>query len=309
MENDIGLQKMLKTPLNKIINIRKMIKHQEIEKIIKKRFEKIIIAFETVRLHFNEDDIRLFRVKVKKLQACLRLFQAAKGQQHSLKIPQSILRYYKVLGVIRNLRMQQRYIRQTLDEKKIVLLENYLNQLSGRILQHIAIADKLISGVKSFEKEEAKLLKLLPKRLSAKTKQKLVHSEIKRLEKFLTPVFPADQSLHETRKILKGLLYVWPEIEDDMPLILPYAFLSNMENIDTFTIVLGHFHDVNVAISLLHADFSTIETDESEKIVLRDIENIWNKEREAAHQDIYQYLQNEQFLSTGINYSWDLKLQ
>ena len=41
-------------------------KQSEIEHIIEKRFEKINAAFDKVRMHLNEDDISLFRVKVKK---------------------------------------------------------------------------------------------------------------------------------------------------------------------------------------------------------------------------------------------------
>ena len=44
-------------------------KQSEIEGIIEKRFGKINAAFENVRMHLSEDEIRLFRVKVKKLAA------------------------------------------------------------------------------------------------------------------------------------------------------------------------------------------------------------------------------------------------
>lgn len=264
---------------------------REIEEMIKKRFEKINITFEGVRLHYNEDDIRLFRVKVKKLGACLRLLDAAKSNQHSLKIPQRILRYYKVSGEIRNLQIQQQFVLRTLNEKQMELPKSYLNLLSERTPHHIETANKMIKGKQPFKKSEGRLLKLLPDHLSSKTKEQFVRSEIKILKKLLGPVFPAGKPLHEIRKLLKSLLYTWPYIEADVGLISPYTLLSNEENIGVFTIALGKFHDINGAITLLHHDCLTLEMDENEKTIVRNMEGLWMKEKEEARQAIYQYLQ------------------
>lgn len=264
---------------------------REIEEMIKKRFEKINITLESVRLHYNEDDIRLFRVKVKKLGACLRLLDAAKSDPHSLKIPQRILRYYKVSGEIRNLQIQQHFVLRTLNEKQMELPKSYLNLLSDKTLHHISTANKMIKGKQPFKKSEGNLLKLLPDHLNSIAKEQFVRSEIKILKKLLGPVFPAGKPLHELRKLLKSLLYTWPYIEADIGLISPYTLLSNEENIDSFSIVLGKFHDINGAITMLHRDCLTLKMDESEKTVVRNMEGLWIEEKEAARQAIYQYLQ------------------
>lgn len=268
-----------------------MMKHREIEEMIKKRFEKINITFEGVRLHHNEDDIRLFRVKVKKLGACLRLLDTAKSGQHSLKIPQKILRYYKVSGDIRSLQIQQQFVLRTLNEKQMELPKSYLNLLSDKILHHITTANKMIKGNQPFKKSEGNLLKLLPDQLSSKAKEQFVRSEIKILKKLLGLIFPAGKHLHEIRKLLKSLLYTWPYIVADVGLISPYTLLSNQENIDSFSVVLGKFHDINGAITMLHRDCLTLKMDESEKTVVRNMECLWIKEKEEARQVAYQHLQ------------------
>jgi hypothetical protein len=69
-------------------------KHLEIEAIVEKRLEKIDTAFNKARLQLNQDDIRAFRVKVKKLAAFLRLVNAAKAQAHPIKLPRKMLKVY-----------------------------------------------------------------------------------------------------------------------------------------------------------------------------------------------------------------------
>jgi len=119
-------------------------KHREIEDIIKKKFEKIHIGLENVRLHFHEDDIRLFRVKVKKLGAYLRLMDTAKGHHQALKVPQGIVKYYKAAGIVRGLQLQQLYVQKTLDANQMALAETYLKLLSDKILHHISFASPMV---------------------------------------------------------------------------------------------------------------------------------------------------------------------
>ena len=271
-------------------NKRKKMKQREIEGIFKKRFEKINIAFDSVRLHFIENDIRIFRVKVKKLQACLRLMDAAKGHPHSLQLPQKIVKLYKISGAIRTLQMQQSHVRNTLNEGQIVLPEVYLALMSNKILHHIETATKLISGSRPFEKSEIKLLHLLPHHFSPKTIGKFIASEEGILEKLLSPVFLTDKSFHAIRRLLKNLLYLFPYIETDISALSAYALLSNLENIDSFTKILGSFHDLNTAIACLHTECLNIEINENEKIVLRNIESTWIKERAAVHEKIYDQI-------------------
>jgi CHAD domain-containing protein len=261
-------------------------KQAEIESIIEKRFEKINAAFDNARMHLNEDDIRLFRVKVKKLTACLHLMDAA-DHLHPIKLPQKIAKIYQISGAIRTLQMQQIHVRKTLNGKHIVAPETYLKLISDKILQHIAAFNKHIKGPAPFKKEAEKLLKLLPKHLSRKTIQQFIQSEGNAFEKLFTPVFPADKSFHEARKILKTLLYISPYMEMEISALTPFALLSTYENIDAFTIVLGGFHDLNTAIDCLHSESQKMEIDEGEKIVLRNMETLWIKEREAFRKKIY----------------------
>jgi CHAD domain len=266
-------------------------KHLKIEGIIEKRFGKINEAFESARQHFNADDIRIFRVKVKKLAACLNLIDAAKGHGHPVKLPRKVVKLNQLFGAIRTLQMQQVHIQNTIKENQIGSPETYLKFISNQILQHMEDAGKQLKGIRSFKKEEEKLLKSLPGQLNREAILQFVRSEGHILEKLLTPVFPADKSFHEARKHLKNLLYVSPYINLEMSVLSPYKVLSSFEDIDSFTKLLGSFRDLNTALDCLHTAVQKIETDENEKVILRRVEQIWSKAREAYRIQIYDELQ------------------
>jgi hypothetical protein len=265
-------------------------KHREIDDIIKTRFEKINDAFDLVRLRFMEDDTRVFRVKVKKLQSCLNLIGGAENHL-PLKLPSKIARFYKISGTIRTLQMQRNHIQKTADGKQIALPEAYLTLISNRIDHHIESAVKLIIGKHPFNKEQGKLLDLLPHHISTKTIWKFIHSEQEQFEKLIAPVFLTDQSIHAIRKVLKNLLYISPYIDMDISSFLPYELLSTGDNIDSFSIILGSFHDLSTAINSLYAECLEVKVDDKEKNVLRQIASIWISERETLRKNAYVQLQ------------------
>lgn len=269
----------------------KNMKQSEIESIFEKRFEKINAAFGNVRMHLNEEDIRLFRVKVKKLSACIHLMDAVKDHTHPIKLPQKIVKTYQLSGAIRTLQMQQNHVQKTLKGEQIPLPETYLKLISDQILQRISVFNKHIKGIDPFKKEEAKLLMLLPKHLNQKKVQQFIQSAGDTIEKLLMPVFPNDKSLHEVRRLLKTILYISPYLQVEISTLSPYALLSIYEDIDAFTIVLGSFHDLDMGINCLHTECQKIEIDENEKEVLRKMETLWIKDKEIIRGKIYVQIQ------------------
>jgi len=266
-------------------------KQSEIGGIIEKRFEKINAAFENLRMPLNEDDIRVFRVKVKKLAACLHLIDVAKDDHHPIKLPQKIAKTYQLSGAIRTLQMQHNHIQKILGGQQILPPYAYLKLISDQILQHKSALEKHIKGTKPFKKEEENLLTLLPKHLSQKTVQHFIQAEGDKINELFSPVFLADKSFHEVRKILKTLLYISPYLDMEISTLTPYTLLSTYEEIDAFTIVLGGFHDLDAAINCLHTECQKIEFDEIEKAVLRNIETLWIKEREAYRKKVYDEIE------------------
>jgi len=266
-------------------------KHLKIEEIIEKRFEKLNQAFGQAMLHCQEDDIRVFRVKVKKLSAILQLLDSAKAHGHPIKLPQKMIRLSRLFGTIRTLQMQQNHIQERIKEKNIGSPEVYLRLISDQILQHMENAVKHIKGTKSFKKEEEKLSGLLPKQLSREAILQFVRSEGDILEALFTPVFPADKAFHEARKHFKNLLYLSPYIDLEIADLSPYKLLCSFESIDEFTRLLGKFQDLNIALDSLYQSVPKMEIDENETAILRQLEQIWVEARESFRVQIYEEMQ------------------
>jgi hypothetical protein len=266
-------------------------KHLKIEAIIEKRFEKIGEAFDKARLHFQEDDIRIFRVKVKKLSAFLQLIDKAKTHGHSIELSQHMVKLNHLFGTIRSLQMQQNYVQDRINEKNISSPDTYLKFLSDQILQHMVAAGQQVKGIASFKKEEVKLLGLLPKELSRKDMLQFVRSEGDIIEALFAPVFLTDKSLHNARKHLKNLLYIAPYTDLEIAALSPYKLLSSFEAIDEFTKLLGKFQDMDTVLGSLYLSVPKIDIDENEKINLRRLEQIWVEAREVFRVQIYDQLQ------------------
>ena len=262
-------------------------KHLQIEGIIEKRFEKLNAAFDNARLQLNEENIRVFRVKVKKLMACLNLIEVTTDHLHPVKDSQKMMRIYQLSGAVRTLQMQEILVLKTLNENQISPPDVYLKLVTEHILQSIASFNAQIKGPMPFKKQQIKLLELLPENVSQKKIQHFIRSEGERLTNLFGLVFPADKSFHELRKLLKNLLYISPYLDMEINELTSYKLLNNYDNLDSFTNLLGIFQDLKGAINCLHAICRKIEIDEDERAVLREIETLWIKESENVRKKIY----------------------
>jgi hypothetical protein len=269
----------------------KNMKHLKIETILEKRIEKIDAAFHNVRQQLHPDDLRIFRVKVKKLGAFLHLTNAVKDHGRLIKLPQKMVKIYQLLGVVRALQLQQSQIQRIVNIHSVGSPETYLTYLADQIQEHAEEVNKHLKGLKPFKKEEEKLLKLLPEHLGKEAIIQFLRSEGDRLEKLFAPVFPSDKSFHEARRLLKNLLYISPYLPMEMNTISPYARLTSYEDIAGFTALLGDFHDLHTAIENLYAAIPKMKIDDNEKALLRNIEIWWMKEREDFRISIYDELQ------------------
>jgi CHAD domain-containing protein len=263
-------------------------KHLQIETIIEKRFEKLNAAFDNVRLQLNEENIRVFRVKVKKLMACLSLIKITTDHLHQVKVSHKMMKFYQLSGPIRTFQMQEMFISKTLNENQISSPNTYLKLISEHILKSTGLLNNQIKGLTPLKKEQVKLLRLLPENMSQKKIQHFILSERERLSNLFSQVFPADKSLHELRKLLKNLLYISPYLDMEINELSPYRLLGTYEELDSFTNLLGSFHDFKTAINCLHGLCQKIEIDEHEKSVLREIETLWIKESADLRKKIYQ---------------------
>jgi len=263
----------------------------KIETIIQKRFDKINETLDKVRAHGNDGDIRLFRVKVKKLTAFLHLINGAQVHGKHIKLPQKVDRANRISGTIRTLQLQQSQIKKILASKQLGSPELYYRHISEQIIRQKEKFNNYIKGPQPFKKEEQKLMMLLPDHVSLNTIRQLIKAQGDHIEKLLVKVFPPDRSFHEVRQLFKSLLYISPYLEIEMSAVSPFALLSTYDDIDAFTVILGGFHDICTAINYLHTTAQSLKIDENEMATLRIVESLWLKEKETFRKKIYDELQ------------------
>jgi hypothetical protein len=264
-------------------------KHLKIETILEKRIEKIDAALVNVRLQLQPEEIRVFRIKIKKLGAFLRLMNGAKGHGHAAKLPPKMVKIYQLLGAVRTVQLQQSYVQKTgsgqpgSPDTYLAYLDDQLQQYSAEVLQQL-------KGLKPLKKAAEKILKLLPKQISRAAILQFIHLEGDALAELFTPVFPSDKSFHEARKLLMNLLHISPYLDMQIKEISPYTALATYEDIRELTVLLGDFQELHTVIDSLRAAVSKIEIEDSEKNLLRGLEVLWIKDRESLRGRIYDEL-------------------
>ncbi|MEO8763035.1 MAG: CHAD domain-containing protein [Ginsengibacter sp.] len=266
-------------------------KHIQIKNIIKKRYAGIKLLFEQVILHFNEEDIHLFRVEVKKLRAFMRLVSTVPDEEFEFKLPKKLNEFYHTLGVIRSLQIQKQHVLKVLEENHSVNPEIYLNLLTTMIANDIKLVTDLAEKKTPFDKGEEKVLRTVHEKLKKTVIREFTASKVKFLKELLKPLFLSDESLHSIRKILTDFVYTWSYINEEVNLIMPHGMFSTEEEIISVTQLLGDFEDICVCLHLLHAEHMDKAINENEDTLLPDIEKEWLKQKEIARDKIHKVFQ------------------
>jgi len=186
---------------------------QETIQVLKSRFEKIQASFDSAIAYLDADDIHAFRVDVKKLRAFLRL--APKGV--NVKLPTRLGQFYRLVGLIRNLQLQEQRIRDAFMNKGC-LPQSYLNLLAIETATAIRRARKFAAGKLSMPAVERELLLTFPGGLTEDALRGFTGDADERSENPGENCPIDDDSLHSLRKCLKdlrsGLVFLQPLYTD-----------------------------------------------------------------------------------------------
>ena len=192
------------------------------------------------------EDIHQFRVEIKKLRALLRLLNAGREDGRELHIGKRLHSFYAVVGNLRGLQLQGQTIHRLCKKLRCPVPAHYLAQLRQQE-----------AGVKTTIRSEALSLPLSPVR---KRLQKAAHEDLNdatagnftRIKKYellhlLALPIHADEQLHQLRKLLKDLLYVWPLTGPAIADAFPGKILTAKKCL-FLTDKLGDFQDVCIAL-------------------------------------------------------------
>lgn len=265
-------------------------KHTEIRDIIEGRYQKINMAFNKVMEAFGTDEIRLFRVEVKKLRAFLKLVRTMRDGSHAGRLPARLRKFYGAIGIVRNLQVQEQRILTEATAGSYALPSQYLHLLEEEKTTNVAVAAKIGSGKSPFRKGMDQVVAILPGKLHPRMIKQFVSSEISAMEQLLTPASPDDETLHLMRKLIKDLQYTWTYITKDPAVAISYGLPVAKDDFKRITARLGDFQDISDGLELLNADSLDRIDNEGERSVLQHIERKWREENENAKPDLYDLL-------------------
>lgn len=201
--------------------------------------------------NFDKEEVHRFRVAVKKLRALMRLLFYNKPGKRA-RVPAPLKDLYRCTGNIRNLQLQEERIVQVTFRGNL-WPENYISFLGSKQQAWKTEAGKK-KHVKPVTSWEEKRIRKWMKRLEKKQIRTYAIHQSSLLKNLLLLEHFEDDDLHQLRKFLKDILYNWKYIKRFIIAQLPF-FLQGKKDIETFTVLLGEFQDVCIALELLEKEF------------------------------------------------------
>lgn len=257
-----------------------MMKEKEIAEIVKKRFKIIHKSFQKIIEDFDSDDIHDFRVAIKKLRAFLRLLDTENEMDHPL-ITERLKSFYGYVGVIRNIHLHRQTLYKYMNDYKIEKPAAYFKVLDEEENYQRTQADAIIKG-KYLNEAEKEILKELPHNLENSIIKKFVENKLKELKEELKNI-QNDTAVHNVRKILKDILYLWDHIKDHIK--LP-SLISKKNELKLLTDMLGDFMDKSIQLEFLQPLYLDKVNSNTERNILEKIRDEFHHEKQIMLQEL-----------------------
>jgi len=212
----------------------------------------------------SEQAIHHFRVEVKKLRALLRLLSVNNQNKTQLKLPGSIKKMYRFVGQIRDEQLHQ----QRLGVNHSINIHRTSLSTHEGWKKYILTDEKL-------NREEAKIVKLLPLQLNEQMLQHFFSIKKKKIYTVILNNAFTDKNLHTIRKALKDLIYI-SRLLHQQHTVSGYIFRQriDLKKAETLAQSLGIFNDICTALSRLSLPAST-DMEEKEKLQVKSYRRRW----------------------------------
>lgn len=248
-------------------------KQEQIKQELQRRFKEVCHYYDNMLEDFEVETVHDFRVEIKKLRAFLRLLNAVKISDKTLKIDAGLRDCYHIAGDVRNLQLHRQRIINLCNNFEISVPASYLNLLTTNERLKQQECRKIVRHISLREIEKC-LIQDINHKLSDKAIGQYMVQKKKELEAFFLLPYLSDDDLHGLRKMLKDLLYSLGYVKAHINL-LP-AFFTDKKNIEELANRLGDFYDLCMAVAFLSDDY--IEAIEGEE---KDLCRKWRQYFEA----------------------------
>jgi CHAD domain-containing protein len=199
----------------------------------------------------NREDVHQFRVELKKFRALTRLIFYNK-QGLTFRIPNGLKGLYKQTGNIRNLELLlERVI--SFSFKSTVWPKYYISFIGSRKQACTKKAGKY-KHKKACKTSEIKKVNNALDQLEKHKIEVYAFHQAGLLQNLLFIEHFEDNDLHQLRKFLKDILYNWKLIKPFITPLLPFI-IQKKKQISSFTVLLGEFQDICVALEYVDHEF------------------------------------------------------
>jgi CHAD domain-containing protein len=217
-------------------------------RILDKRCRRLQKQKEQLLTGFAAETNHDFRVEVKKLRAFLRLLKCAHPQAECLHLPKSLQQLYRFVGDVRSIQIQRQWVLSVCKELACAVPAGYMEVLARKEKEAIKRAQEKAQEI-SLPLIHQQLQKELPLSWQKNGVETFVRQKQLQLATLLSAVLISDEVLHDLRKLLKDLLYIWPIIEEEVGnTMIPGLF--SKEACLRLAEKLGNYQDCCVVISL-----------------------------------------------------------
>lgn len=202
---------------------------------------------------FGAEANHAFRVEVKKLRAFLRLLRFSQPQAENLHLPKSFHEFYQAVGTIRSIQIQKQWVETVCKELACSMPAGYTEVLNRKEKEAINSAGQKAKEIDVHEIRN-QLIKAVQGTFHKKEAEAFVQKKREKLLTYLAAVTLTDENLHNVRKLLKDLLYVWPWIEEEMTEAFPSRYFTK-ETCLQLANRLGTFQDCCTVLALFSPPF------------------------------------------------------
>ena len=260
-------------------------KIDKVETTIRNRYDTIDRLFKKIAKSPDGEDIRKFRIEVKKLRALLDLLADKGSEENPICVPKSVDAFYGVIGVLRSFQLQDELVRKAFPDRYPILPVNYLAFLAARISAACQATSKSKKEKPKFRKVVALALK---RRIDAGNRRALEFARvrIKIMNDLLHPFFQGDETLHAIRKVLKDVIHNWSYIKSTTLLKKGFSVFTDIEDMKIMAKLLGNFQNKCSALALLIQYDSKHEGNKRGRTFLRDLEKKWKDEKEILREEV-----------------------
>jgi hypothetical protein len=268
-------------------------KKEEINEFIEERFKKITRYFRKAIGDFETEDVNDFRSEIKKLKVFLHLINMESGDGLSYRITKRMKTIYGYFGVIQNLQLQLKNMNEYVKKSAGNIPVHYTNMLEKELEFWKKISKDFVAEDYDFFNDKKEIFDALPDKLTKKSIRKFIHYTLYELQVISGHL--DDYSLDNVRKFMEDIYFNYAFIK---PFITTQQTnLFEEKAIEECLKLFGDFRNKCMAIALLQ----TFNPDESEKQLLKNMENDWLHEKNGLKDQLSAKLDSMHIKANNLN--------